>query len=247
MDASPTGQYQFLVDNNLTTGSCFSSPHHGKPSTPENESLPYFTHISGHQGTVGARSSSLSSGRGSSEGVGSRSGSGSGGAVSRSSSSGHGGAGVSSLIAPATTGAGEVSNIPIQITATHSVSHSSSASNCSTGSLSAGMETNLVPNHRSIPTNLPAANVCSSHQFCSPVANSPRSVSAGAAHALTSADFSVLPSYSSSHVISQPPLPPLAHGPNSTHIFQPIHANSSLQSVAVDGVRLPGVPKSKMN
>ncbi|TPP67674.1 p21-activated kinase 1 [Fasciola gigantica] len=245
VDTSPTGQFHLLGDTNLTTGSCFSSPHHGKLTTPETETLSYFTHISGPHGPVGARSSSLSSGRGSSEGVGSHSGSGSGGAVSRSSSSGHGGAGVGSLIAPTTTGATERASAPGPNTTMQSVSHSSSASNCSTGSLSAGMEVNLAASHRSIPTSLPTANMCSSHQFCSSITNPARSVPAVAGHSLTNTDFTVLPSYSSSHMTVQPPLlSPLAHAPNSAHGMQPPHAESFVSSIGIDGKSDPKLTTS---
>ncbi|CAH8528224.1 unnamed protein product [Dicrocoelium dendriticum] len=88
-DYSPTGQRNVPGDSNSITNTGFLTAHL-KASTPERECIPHFTHASG---TVGVRSSSLSSGRGSSDGVRSHSGSGSAGAASRSSSSGHGGAG----------------------------------------------------------------------------------------------------------------------------------------------------------
>ncbi|VDP69079.1 unnamed protein product [Echinostoma caproni] len=243
-DSSPTGQCPFLGDTNVTTGSCFSSPHHGKLTTTETETLPYFTRISGQQSAVGARSSSLSSGRGSSEGVGSRSGSGSGGAVSRSSSSGHG-AGVGPLAAPSIA-TNERSSAPGPNATIPSVSHSSSGSNCSTGSLTAigpGMELTSAVNHRSIPTSLPTS-MCSNHQFCASMTNSSRTVPTGpGGHSLTNADFAVLPNYSTSHMTPQPPLPPLAHVPSTAHGVQPSYASPA----AVDGKSDPRLTTSVAN
>ncbi|CAH8490192.1 unnamed protein product [Schistosoma turkestanicum] len=82
---------QINNSNDLNVGQALSLPTSNctQCCTPDTERITSITRISCSV-EVGPRSSSLSSGRGSSEGIGSRSGSGSGGAVSRSSSSGHG-------------------------------------------------------------------------------------------------------------------------------------------------------------
>ncbi|TNN07272.1 Serine/threonine-protein kinase PAK 3 [Schistosoma japonicum] len=124
LDLSSTDQINNSNDSNFSQGLSLPTSNCVKCCTPEVEHVASLTRISCSV-DPGPRSSSLSSGRGSSEGIGSRSGSGSGGAVSRSSSSGHGGAGgiqISAIV--------HGSSAAIQ----PSSSYSSSGSNSSTGS-----------------------------------------------------------------------------------------------------------------
>ncbi|CAH8528216.1 unnamed protein product [Heterobilharzia americana] len=156
------------LDTNQTGSSLQISNCH-KCCTPEAERAPpsatYITRSSGLCDTA-ARSSSLSSGRGSSEGIGSRSGSGSGGAVSRSSSSGHGGA--SGGIPMSTIVLGP--SCTINTTIPPSSSYSSSGSqmlNYSTVSIPPGdsnsvinstSDCQVVPSQPTLPPLAPALN-----------------------------------------------------------------------------------------
>ncbi|KAK4469971.1 hypothetical protein MN116_007468, partial [Schistosoma mekongi] len=127
LDLSSTDQINNSNDSNFSQALSLPTSTCVKCCTPEVERVASLTRISCSV-DPGPRSSSLSSGRGSSEGIGSRSGSGSGGAVSRSSSSGHGGAGGIQMSAVVHGPTGSSAAIP------PSSSYSSSGSNSSTGS-----------------------------------------------------------------------------------------------------------------
>ncbi|CAL8086307.1 unnamed protein product [Calicophoron daubneyi] len=210
-DHSPQGQKSFLADSGVSPGSCLSSPHHVKCGTPEHEVRPFLTRISGPV-AVGPRSSSLSSGRGSSEGVLSRSGSGSGGAVSRSSSSGHGGAG--GPLVPNNALNGSRSSAPGPNTVIPPGSHSSSGSNCSTGSMAAVDLGSTVP-QKGGPATHPFPGIPS--------------------HPAVTPDFATLPAYTvthSSHL--HPPLPPLAqYSQVSVPASVPSHSSYQLPATAI--------------
>ncbi|OON20320.1 hypothetical protein X801_03800 [Opisthorchis viverrini] len=172
--------------------------HHFKASTPENEGSSFYSRVPGPC-TVGVRSSSLSSGRGSSEGVGSRSGSGSGGAASRSSSSGHGGAGFPLPVTSVPANGRSSAPGPNSMTVT-SGSHSSSGSNCSTGSLTGGMELNntmLATTQRTGPNSVLVNGHSTGNHFHGGVT---QRVTASAAPT----ECNVLPTYSGSSSSYQP-------------------------------------------
>ncbi|TGZ60370.1 hypothetical protein CRM22_008565 [Opisthorchis felineus] len=172
--------------------------HHFKASTPENEGSSFYSRVPGPC-TVGVRSSSLSSGRGSSEGVGSRSGSGSGGAASRSSSSGHGGAGFPLPVTSVPANGRSSAPGPNSMTIT-SGSHSSSGSNCSTGSLTGGMELNntvVATAQRTGPNNVLVNGHSTGNHFHGSVT---QRVAASAAPT----ECNVLPTYTGSTSSYQP-------------------------------------------
>ncbi|CAH8843422.1 unnamed protein product [Trichobilharzia szidati] len=177
-----------------------------KCSTPEMEraaNSTCITRISGSGDNIGPRSSSLSSGRGSSEGIGSRSGSGgSGGAVSRSSSSGHGGA-TAMILCPSSS---------VNTAIPPSSSYSSSGSNSSTGSNPSasnvsGMVDHLVPGPGPIllPHKLSSFGV--SNSSFSTVAASTSGESVNMANSISDCQT----------VHSQPTLPPLAPALHNHH------------------------------
>ncbi|CAH8514520.1 unnamed protein product [Schistosoma intercalatum] len=133
LDLSSTDQINTSNDSNISQALSLPASNCTKCCTPDTERVTSLTRISCSV-DVGPRSSSLSSGRGSSEGIGSRSGSGSGGAVSRSSSSGHGGVGGSSGIQMSGMVLSPSGSSNVAIPPSSSYSSSGSSYSSSTGS-----------------------------------------------------------------------------------------------------------------
>ncbi|KAF7256035.1 hypothetical protein EG68_06654 [Paragonimus skrjabini miyazakii] len=238
-DPSPTGHKTPYMDSGFGV-------HPAKSGTPEHECVSLITRLP-TPGAIGMRSSSLSSGRGSSEGVASRSGSGSGGAVSRSSSSGHGGAGFPPQVAGQVSTTGDCSSAPgLTVTSIPSEGHSSLDSNCSTGSLTGvtgTAEHDSSNTSRNGPGNLASNFTASADYFPGPFANSALVALPSVSYSVGAPDFSVLPAYTGSHVSptsiindTHPPSAmssgPLRQLPPSTIPLVPVRSTSGTNTVS---------------
>ncbi|KAF5397342.1 hypothetical protein PHET_09700 [Paragonimus heterotremus] len=238
-DPSPTGHKTPYMDSGF-------GAHPTKSGTPEHECVSLITRLP-TPGAIGMRSSSLSSGRGSSEGVASRSGSGSGGAVSRSSSSGHGGAGFPPQVAGQVIRTGDCSSAPgLTVTSIPSEGHSSLDSNCSTGSLTgvAGTaEHDLSNTSRNGPGNSASNFTASGDYFPGPSTNNARVAPSSVSYNVGTPDFNVLPAYTGSHASptsiindTHPPSAmssgPLRQLPSSTTPLVPVRSTSGTNAVS---------------